>query len=291
MALRGTATHRKIRRLGRRLNIDPCFALGVMELIWHTTAEQQPDGGIGRLSDEDIAEELMYSGDPTELVTALIAERLLDKIDGCRLYVHDWHDWADDAVISKLVSRTLCFANGEVPRLTKYSIKAREEIRARYAQSDVDMRSMRTVRTTPTTRVPVPVPEPVPEPEPVPVPEAPRVAATQAHTNGKNGKSIQPTLSEDAVLFRSTCEEYGMHCGEEEWINFFTWHWDKGSLEKKLAAIDGLRQRIAAGDKSLIDTVPRNYFNLAMWGRNIRAPAASERRRPLRDPLKELENL
>src|SRR5436305_14583859 len=105
MALRGTATHRKTRRLARRLNIDPCFALGVMEVLWHTTAEQQPDGGIVSLSDQDIADELMYSGDPAELVNALVAARLLDKVESdCRLYVHDWHDWAVDSVIATLVA-------------------------------------------------------------------------------------------------------------------------------------------------------------------------------------------
>jgi hypothetical protein len=54
MALRGTLTHRKIRTLTRILGISPCFALGIVEALWHVTAEQAPAGNIGRMSDADI---------------------------------------------------------------------------------------------------------------------------------------------------------------------------------------------------------------------------------------------
>lgn len=165
MAIRGTANHRKIMRLSRRLDIDPCFALGVMEAIWHITAEQQPDGGIGRLSDQDIADEIGYTKCAETLIKALVDAKWLDQVLGVRLYIHDWHVWADDGVISKLVKRTLRFANGEIPRLTKYSTGMREKILAHYAQDGPTVRELRTLR------VPVPVPEPVPVPVPEPVPE------------------------------------------------------------------------------------------------------------------------
>lgn len=39
MALRGTLTHRKTRRLARLLEVDGPTALGILEALWHVTAE------------------------------------------------------------------------------------------------------------------------------------------------------------------------------------------------------------------------------------------------------------
>lgn len=88
-----------------------------------------------------------------------------------------------------------------------------------------------------------------------------------------NGQTEQPTITALAVKFRTTCERYGMRCSNEEWIAFFRWDWDKGGSERQCAAVKGIEDRLEAGDASLVDTTPRNYYNLAKWERNIRAPA------------------
>jgi hypothetical protein len=90
MALRGTLTHRKNRRLAQLLSIDPPAALGHAEALFHVTAEQAPAGDIGRLSNVDIAMEMFSSLDPDVLVKALADAGWLDahpehRFSGSRL--------------------------------------------------------------------------------------------------------------------------------------------------------------------------------------------------------------
>ncbi len=145
MAIRGTLTHRKTRRLAKLLRIDPCFALGIIEAVWHLTGDQQPDGGIGRLSDEDICDEILYSGDSSQLIAFMVEVGLLDRTDQPhRLFVHDWHEWADYHVSSKLLKDRKRFANGELPNLSKYGKDARAKIIADYDGEPPTVREMRT---------------------------------------------------------------------------------------------------------------------------------------------------
>lgn len=132
MALRGTLTHRKTRRLAKILNIHPCFALGLLEALWHVTAEQQPDGGIGRMSDQDIADEMFYEGDATELISALHEAGWIDKHALLRFIIHDWQDHADQSVKRKVARHGSGFVSHDESCLVMASS-------------------------------PVPVPEPVPE--------------------------------------------------------------------------------------------------------------------------------
>jgi hypothetical protein len=66
MALRGTLTHRKTRKLALALKIDAC-SLGILEALFHVTAECAPDGGIGKMTDADIAMEMFCDRDPAGL--------------------------------------------------------------------------------------------------------------------------------------------------------------------------------------------------------------------------------
>lgn len=138
MALRGTLTHRKTRRLASALGIDQCRALGILESLWHVCAENQADGGIGRMADQDIADEMYYGGDAGELIKALMKSGWLDAVENTvergRLFVHDWHEHADDSVNAKLIQWTKCYANGEPPRLRKLPKDARERVAARFVE-------------------------------------------------------------------------------------------------------------------------------------------------------------
>lgn len=94
----GAVHHIKMKRLRRLLSVRPYEAVGIMESIWHVTAENAPDGGLGKFSDEEIAEEIGWEGDPAALVNALVEAGWLDR-DGetyfgerSRLAVHDWRD-------------------------------------------------------------------------------------------------------------------------------------------------------------------------------------------------------
>jgi hypothetical protein len=149
MALRGVLTHRKTRRLAKILGIDQCGALGVLEALWHVTAENQPDGGIGRMKNSDIADEMFSDRDPDELIAALEKSGWIDTSESCRLFVHDWHEHADDSIRSKMIQWTRLFANGEPPRLTKISKDSRPRIIAKYVErhGEIIRRKMESVRT------------------------------------------------------------------------------------------------------------------------------------------------
>ena len=167
MALRGTLTHRKTRRLGSLMHIPACFALGIVESLWHVTGEQAPTGAIGKMTDEDIAMEMFYDGDASAMVLALVQSGFLEPNEEHRLIVHDWHIHSDDATDNKLSRNGMRYANGELPRMRRLSLKEREKACARYEEPCAQMR-------TETHEMPLPEPEsctrvqsqsPVPEPE------------------------------------------------------------------------------------------------------------------------------
>ena len=156
MALRGTLTHRKIRRLAQALGIAPCYALGVAEAMWHVAGEQSPNGAIGRMRNADLAMEMFFDGDPDVLVEALVTAELLDRDPVHRLIVHDWHIHSDDATDNKLTRSTQLYANGSIPRMNRLSLPERQKACARYRTAGHFVR---------TECHKMPLPEPVPEPK------------------------------------------------------------------------------------------------------------------------------
>jgi hypothetical protein len=82
----------KFRRLQRKLGVSKCHTVGILELLWIATAKNTPLGDIGKFSNEEIAIECDWEGDPDELVTALLECRWLDAHDQYRLVIHDWAD-------------------------------------------------------------------------------------------------------------------------------------------------------------------------------------------------------
>ena len=175
MALRGTLTHRKTRRLARLLSISPSFALGLLEALWHLTAEQFPDGDISSLSAEDIAEELFYEGDPQTLLSALIDSKWIDVYEesalpkaDCTRLVRGWSEHADVHINTQLAKRTMLFADGTMPKIhhDSFNERSRARVRAEFAKKYPHLA--------------IEAPEPTPEgPEPTPngpgpVPDQPR---------------------------------------------------------------------------------------------------------------------
>jgi hypothetical protein len=163
VALRGSLTHRKTRRLAQALRIAPCFALGIMEALWHVAAENAPSGAVGRMTDEDIAMEMFYDDDPAKLIEALVVSGLLDRDPVHRLVVHDWHIHSDDATDNKLARATQYYANGEMPRMRRIGHIERDKLEQKYANPCAR-------KTTTSHGEPLPVPEPVPVPVNTPQP-------------------------------------------------------------------------------------------------------------------------
>lgn len=168
MALRGILTHRKTRKLARALGICPAFAVGLLEAMWHVTAEQQVDGGIGRMANQDIADEMFYDGDADALIEALIACGWLEPMKHCRLYVHDWHEHADDAVQWRILRARRRFASGAESKRAKHTSEppTATDGAVQSAMSTDDDRQCQTPTVGDWLPVPVPVPANIPPQSP-----------------------------------------------------------------------------------------------------------------------------
>lgn len=109
---RGAITHHKTAELASILGLERWGAVGIMESLYHATAERTPRGDIGRLTDRQIAYYIGWpESDATRLIDALIQARLIDATeDASRLVVHDWHDHADDTTKKRLARSGETFA-------------------------------------------------------------------------------------------------------------------------------------------------------------------------------------
>src|SRR5262245_380173 len=99
---RGTPTHPKVFELAGALKISRPTAIGILELLWHFTAQYAPAGDVGRYSNVRIAAAVDWRRNPEVLVNALVTTRWLDPSEGSRLVVHDWCVHADDSVRKRL---------------------------------------------------------------------------------------------------------------------------------------------------------------------------------------------
>lgn len=116
------------------LSIGRAQAVGHLECLWHWTAKYARGGGIGRWNDGAIASAAEWEGDPATFVRVLTDCGWLDKRDDCRLYVHDWHDHADESVHRELARARERFANGSAPRLGGLDKDEKESAKAFYAK-------------------------------------------------------------------------------------------------------------------------------------------------------------
>jgi hypothetical protein len=98
MMKRGTPRHPKTVALAALLKTQRHSAIGILELLWHFTAEFAHEGDIGRYPDSAIASALDWSGDSTVLIQSLVDSGWLDRCPCHRLRVHDWPDHADQTV-------------------------------------------------------------------------------------------------------------------------------------------------------------------------------------------------
>lgn len=139
MAKRTLIGSTKLKRLCRILGCPSYVAVGILESLWHMTAKEAIRGDIGRFSDSDIALGIDYDGDAAALVSALTDGRFLDRSQKHRLIVHDWPDHCEDAVHMALAREVELFADGSIPRLTKFREAERERILEAYAQKFGDL--------------------------------------------------------------------------------------------------------------------------------------------------------
>lgn len=140
---KGTPRHPKVKRLARRLLVDLPHAVGLLEMLWHYTAEFYPAGDVGRATDDDIHEAVNWNNKKRQsFVKALVAEGFLDENADCRLIVHDWANHAEDSVHLKLSRQFKYFADGTTPKYTRLTGPERARVERFYGKPDAhDMRT------------------------------------------------------------------------------------------------------------------------------------------------------
>lgn len=188
MALRGSLTHRKTRRLAILLEMEVPCALGILEALWHVTSTHAADGAIGRMTNQDIADEMFWTKDADALIATLVKAKFLDEDPKHRLIVHGWSEHADDATNRKVARNGLYFADGKMANLHRLGEKERNDILKAHGVAATPPRQEppphdgrndkpegapvtpdgRTsgAQNAPVCAPPVPVPDPVPVPEP-----------------------------------------------------------------------------------------------------------------------------
>lgn len=124
---REAASHTKLKRLCRKLDLQTWQAAGLLEMIWILTARETPRGNIGRLSDEDIAVAIDYRGDEHAMIEALVESGWLDRSQEHRLIIHDWSEHCDDTVHAKLARARQSFADGSLPKARRLTQNERDE--------------------------------------------------------------------------------------------------------------------------------------------------------------------
>lgn len=77
-------------------------AVGSLELIWHLTATNAPEGDIGKISDQAIESYAGWEGKPGELIEILVELGFLDISPRYRLIIHNWHLHAPNWLKGKL---------------------------------------------------------------------------------------------------------------------------------------------------------------------------------------------
>ena len=110
---RGTPEHPKVRNLRRELmaicghSVSRLEIIGIVEMLFHFTARYAIQGNIGKWDDEDIADGLLWFGEPADLIEALVRSGWVDKCEKHRLVVHDWGDHIDKSVQTTLRNKGL----------------------------------------------------------------------------------------------------------------------------------------------------------------------------------------
>lgn len=168
---REAVNNTKLLKLCRLLGVKRYAAVGMLEMLWHLTAREAPQGNVGKLSDEDIAAWMDWEGDSAQLVAAMVESRWLDASADHRLLVHDWHEHADDATKKKLARLGVGFLSGFVETCPDNGGQRRKV----------------SEHVCP--------PEPEPEPEPVPEPESkpgkPSATPTSAGSRGEFAMAVE----------------------------------------------------------------------------------------------------
>lgn len=103
----GTTQHRKFLRLKRTLSLRTWQCVGLLESLWHFTAQNAEDGQlVPRCTPDDIALFLEWEdADTSRVIDALVDSGWIDRAPNGDLSIHDWHDHMPDYLRERLRKR------------------------------------------------------------------------------------------------------------------------------------------------------------------------------------------
>lgn len=107
----GTEAKLKFKALKRRLDLPLWQAIGLLEALWRATEHNAPAGDIGRLTDDEIASAIEWSGPADVLISALVDLHWIDRDPEFRLIIHDWSDHAPNYLKGAFAKHAKQFAN------------------------------------------------------------------------------------------------------------------------------------------------------------------------------------
>ena len=156
---RNTPNHPKLAKLAAELKIRKYAGAGLLELLWHMTAQYAPEGDIGRFQDSEISLQLDWLGDPPRLIKALVDSQWLDRHPTKRLIVHHWSDHSDAACDKYLSDSGRCYADGKPPRR-----KGEKPLLNETSEMESRDKSRQVMTSRRKSRLPKPIPKPIPKP-------------------------------------------------------------------------------------------------------------------------------
>jgi hypothetical protein len=130
----------KIRRLVRNLNVDPCYATGILVSLWFTALRYRADGHFRTMDDESVAFAIDYRGDHDELIAALLKSEILARDEDGWLELVDWK-----RTKSKLMSpgsrryERMKEAGGEIPERVRREVFERAGYLCEFCLAESDL--------------------------------------------------------------------------------------------------------------------------------------------------------
>jgi len=99
--------HRKLIAFANELGVETATATGHLVLLWLWCLDNAPTGILKRINGQQISTACAWSGNPNDLVNALLSAGFLDKCGrgGITLRIHDWYEYAGKLLETRAANR------------------------------------------------------------------------------------------------------------------------------------------------------------------------------------------
>lgn len=203
------ARHPKTKRLARAAGIQIPAAIGHLHLLWWWALDYAQSGDLTNYTPEDIADAVLWEGDPATFMDALIEAGFIDQEDE-QLFIHDWHDYAGKLLERRAKDRERKRTSSAIPvELQRKSI-------GKSTASDSTVPNPTVPNQQNSTEHDRTVPDPTEQTEPTPAPTPRKRKRTKAPDPDKLpfGEFVSMTNDEHASLVAKLGEQGAARCIE-----------------------------------------------------------------------------